>query len=798
MEDLPTTRNTRFAAFGRLLLRRRWLFLVGLVLVLGVLTSGLGQLAFDNSPEVFFRDNDPTLAEYQRFKELFETDEFMFVSVEAPEEWTPEFLTAFRSLVDEISELPHVLEVTAITNVRHIEGEAGQLDVEEYLPAAVVSPEAIASRREAATEHPYYKDVFVTADGSHLGILAETEIIEGEIDYKVELATAARELVEQDPYAAWNPRVVGAPVLDADSQAIVSQESGMFGGMVFLLVAIGFFWVFRSVLGVAMPMIIATLAILSTFGILALLGAPLTVLTPIVPSFMISVGVGASIYLMNEIYLAAHRGMELREAIIYGVKTSGLASLMSVATTAGGLLAFASSEVKPVQDIGVAMGLGLLIAYLLTIVLVPIGFSFAKRVKRSEKREKILHDRVESLYSLARFVEAKRRPILVVFTVLLVVAAAGLLRLEVDYYYLGIFSEDIPLRQDYAAVDEEFKGSYSVEVLVQAPTEEGVKEPELLAAVADLQEFIEAEHADLGAKTYSLVDVVREINQALHDGDPAYYRLPDSREEIAQYLLLYELSGDDELEDLVTADYREARVRIGVHNLPFSRYEALFADIDRWVDEEMTDTEVTAAFGEAPEVEITGLVHLWSKIHEYVGTTQMRALLITAAIVLLVMMVMFRSVPIAIVMSVLNLTAVAFTLGMMGWAGVVLDPYTILVASIALGMLDDDSIHLLKHIQWEIEAGRSLEEAIREAFASAGQAMFYMSAVLVVGFAVYALSDIVSLVKFGLLTAFTIVMGAMVEFFLTPAVLLTLRRVLFPEGATESTLTAGEPELASE
>jgi predicted RND superfamily exporter protein len=426
------------------------------------------------------------------------------------------------------------------------------------------------------------------------------------------------------------------------------------------------------------------------------------------------------------------------------------------------------------------MGLGLLFAYLFSIILVPVGFSLIKKVKRSERRDKMLHARVEWLRGLASFVIARRKAVLVIFAVVAVVAVLGTLRLKADYYYLGLFSEEMPLRQDYAAIDSVFKGTYSVEVLVKAQEEEGVKSPEILRKMAELQAHLESAHADLGTKTYSLVDVIREINQSLHQGDSAYYTLPETREEIAQALLLFELSGDDELEDLVTADYEEARVRVGVRNLPFSRYEHLFADIESYVAENF------ASGPDEPEITVTGLVPLWAAIHRYVGESQVRALIITAFIVLVVLMVMFRSVPLGLVMSVLNFFAVACTLGLMGWLEIPLDPYTILVAAIALGLLDDDSIHMLKHIQWEVAHGKSLEEAIRETFASVGQAMFYISAVLIAAFAVYGTSIITSLAKFGLLTAFTIVMGALVELILTPAVLVTLRSVLFPGARHES------------
>lgn len=724
------------------------------------------RVTFDNTPDSFFLRDDPTLEVYGHFKDLFESDEYSLIVVDAPQQWEPGRMEQLRRLEHDLARLPHVLRVTGITNVRHIEGDDFALDVGQFLPEGLNANELAAKRREALG-HPHYSGLYVSEDGRVFGIVVETEIIEGDIEYKRELADSIRDLLDQDPYAAWNPRIVGAPILDADVREIVDRESALFGAITFALVGFGFLLVFRSWLGVALPLGIASGAIVIAFGIMGLIGAPVTILTPIVPSFLLSVGIGSCVFLLTEIYSRAVSSKPASEVVAGAFRSAGVPCIMASSTTAAALLAFSSSKIKPVMDVGIVMGLGLLAALVLTLLLVPVAFSWQGGLKPSPARARMIGARVHLLERICDLVLARPKRVLAGFACVLLIAAAGLILLRADYHYLGTFKEDTRIRQDYAAADAALAASAAIEVLIEAPEVDAFKEPDALRALDELTRAIEQTDW-MPVETYSLADVVKEINQAVHEGDPNAYRIPDTRAAVAQMLLLFESSGHDELTRLTVPDYDVARLTVRVPNLSDDAYRPLVAAIE---------DEAARLFG--PElgdfhVVVTGLVPMWMQISSYLADSQIKSFLISFAVITLVMIAMFRSLSLGLLMSSVNATVIGLVLGVMGLAGIRLDPYTILIAAIALGILDDDTIHFVKHIQSGLERGEPVADAIRGAYRSAGQAMFYTTAVLACSFSAYALSEVASLAKFGLLVGLTILLGLIIEFLLTPSVVLVL------------------------
>jgi predicted RND superfamily exporter protein len=772
-------------------IRYRIIVLCSLLVFVAGMIATLPRLRFDSAPDSFFMTGDPALTLYKQFREQFNSDTFVYIVMESPSPWSATFVKALRGLTQALRDIDGVIDATSLVNVRHIRPQEGMLMVGDYIPEEATAPAELHKRVAEATRHPYYRNLFISADGTYLGILVRTEIREGQSTYKHIMARRVRELLAQEPFAALHPRAVGSVILATQVQQIVTTESQLFGILVVVLFGLGLLWIFRSGVGVLLPLVVAGLSTCGTFAIMALLDAPFGLLSPIIPQFMISVGAAASVYLLTEIYQEVHEGLTIREAVSKSLRTTGVATGMSVFTTAGGILAFASSDIRPVQEVGLAMGLGLLLSFVLTVLLIPVWFSFVPAVRISAHRHRILQARVQFLVRTAEFIIRWRRTLLGGFAILIGIAIVGVTQLRSDYYYLGMFKRSTPIWKDNKAVEAALAGGTSIELVIKALDGGDIREPSTLKAMRELQAYMHQAYPTLSLKTYSIADVVCELNQALHDGNPAFYQIPDSPEAVAQLLLLFEMSGHDDLSQLVASDYSRGRIRVQINNYPDSYYLKLFEGIKAWEHQHFAQSAgATPAFA----VQHTGVVHLSTVIHKYLMDTQLSSLSMTCLIVMTVMMIMFRSVILGMAMTMLNLMPVVVTLGGMGWLGIPLDPFTVLLSSIALGMLDDDTIHFVKRIQGEMAQGSTLEEAIRQAFASTGQAVFFLGLILAGAFAVYGFSVVASLTKFGLLTSFTIFVGAVMECLLTPSLLLVLPRRLWPNGTKTPTLSAGRPD----
>lgn len=762
-----------FAWYADAFLRHRYVFLAAMLVGVGTLAAFVPKLRFDNSPESFFLREDPTLERYQQFQKLFGSDEYAIVVFERRDPWDSQFIEQLRTLTDRLAQVPDVLEATSIANVRHLVGQDDQLIVEEFIPPEIKDPAEISAKRKAAQEHPYYSNMYVSTDGTFLGIVLKTRIRWGEIDYKIELTKRLRALLAEEPYRGWSPRVVGSPILDADVREIMSRESGTFCVLVLVLMSAVFYIVFRSWLAVVLPVSVALLSVVCALGLMGLTGAPFTMVSAIIPSFLISTGVGPSIFLLSAFFNDVHAGRSPREAVAEALRHSASSSLLSMVTTAAGLFAFSTSKIRPIEELGRTMGTALFISFSITLVLVPFVLASRKRIAASEKRQEMLQGRVQGLRRWAEGVMRYRRILIAAFCLFVVAGISGASQLRSDYHYLGVFKTSTPLRQDYDYVERAMKTSTSVEVVIDTGRPDGVKDPALLQAMLGLERILAERFPDMGAKAYSVADLTSEINQSLNGGSPEAYAIPATAKGVAENMLLYQLSGDDELSNLVSSDFRYARIRVSVAHRPDRENQRIFAVIDQYSQEHMGPSVGS------PKVLVTGLLHLWAAIDDYLAQTEIEALLITALAVALVMIAVFRSVLLGLLVAALNASAVLGTLGLMGFAGIWLDPYTILIASFALGILDDDSIHFVRDIQRRYLEHGNLREAIIGASSSAGQGIFYLSAALACGFATYGFSTVASLSKFGLLIAFTILLGALMEFVFGPTVLLAIGEPLF-------------------
>ncbi|MFV0474651.1 MAG: efflux RND transporter permease subunit [Pikeienuella sp.] len=749
----------RFAAW---VLGRRLMALAIVLVASAVMMSGLARLEFDTSPESFFLDGAPEIRNWENFKQKYQSDEFSFI-VLSPEVADVEFVEGLRALTRDLEKVDGVERVTSLHNVRSITGEDSFIDVGDYLNEDLDETELLA-RLETAAQHPYYRGLFVDETGRKFGILVETINSFSNAD-KAGFSASLREILERPEHARWRGVAIGAPLLDHDVQAIVSAESGMFGSITFVLVMVGFAIAFRSRLAVALPPLVSILSISCALGAMGLWGSDAGLLTPIVPSFLISVGLGTAAYLMSDFTGRRRRGEDTREAIVETMGEAGGAALLANLTTAGALFAFSGSRVLAVRDVGLSLGLGLLAACLFTLILFPVLASlWGDRIKPAPSRDS--HSPL--MARLANLALSAPGVVVGVFTIVVLIAIAGVVKLKTDYYYLGTFKRGGELYQSYERANEAIPVANSIEVLVSLGQVDALKDPAALRAVDELaKRGLAAVDQGVPIKAYTLADVVKELNEQ-NLGD---YAIPDERARIAQLILLFESSGDDELTRVTNPDFEEARLTFLVPSRPYSAFIPLV---------ELIKAQAPALLAEAgyPEasVMVTGVVPLWMQISTFLTETQITSFLMASAFVALVMVLIARSLVIGLAMALINVGCVAIVLGVMGHLGVFLDPFTILIGAIALGMLDDDTIHFARGYLDRRKEGAGLDDALHQTFQTSGKAMGIQTLVLVVAFVVYTTGSVQSLATFGWITTLTILLGLVAEYTVTPAVLVLLTR----------------------
>jgi predicted RND superfamily exporter protein len=768
----------------------RWVvltFSIALLAVCGVLAGGARP---DNSLEAYFDTADPAYADYLRYRDDFGSDEISYILYEAPGDpsgvFGIEVMRKIKSLTEALEkEVPFVEEVTSLANVEYVEGVPGGIEIYELLEEFPEDQAALIAIREKVLSKPLYVGGLVSADGRHAAIILEMEkssidpLEEIRVDpelgdtlgnlYPQATHHAIEEILARPEYAGIELRHVGDVPLNATYNEVIDREYGVLTGITFLVIAALLFFFFRRPIGVIGPLVVVFLSIMVCIAFVALMGWRLDMMFVMVPTLLIAVGVADSVHIVAE-FRSYHVELgDRREAARRTLYLVGPPCLLTSLTTAAGFASMSVAPIKAISHLAIYSAVGVLAAFLLTVTLLFVFLSFGRRHRKREasEREKVLAKGGPLfqgfLTAVTNFTIRRRRSILAAAVVLYVLAGIGIARLKVDSNFLHEFAADHPLRIDVEYVDEIMGGMFSFVYLFDSGESDGIKDPTFLQELDRFQSQV-SRNEDLVKKTYSIGDVLKDLNRSFHEDDRAYQVLPDSRELNAQYLLLYEMSGGDELSDYVTGDFSRASLELRMKAVATSEIKALSDEFDAYLAENPT---------EASEIRITGIGALWLQLMDYITQSQIRGFLLAFAVIAALLCFIFKSVKVGLIAMIPNLSPVIFTLGAMGWIELPLDYVRLLIASVAIGISVDDTIHHMTRFDIEFRRTGSYQEALRASMSEVGRALVITTIVLVMGFLVFLFSVMDSLAAFGSLLAGTITVALVADFLLMPALVLT-------------------------
>jgi predicted RND superfamily exporter protein len=790
--------NEAFARIAGWSFDHRWIVLALSAVLLFVSIVLAGRTRIDNSYEAYFDPDDPIYQAYLNYRDDFGSDEVSYLMYEVPDAeygpWDLEVMGKIAQLTRALEdEVPFIYEVTSLTNAELIEGVPGGLEINELWDEPPQTQEELLEYRERFLNKPLYVGGLLNED-AHYGAISikmdrtSTDPLEDiRLDpdggdglgnlYPQVTGEKVEEIIARPEYAGIRFYHSGDVPLNYLYNRIIEREGGFLplisSGVIGLILA--FF--FRSFIGVAGPLVIIQLSVIVAVAVVGLLGWRLDLMFGSVPNLLTAVAVAHSVHILSEFRLLFAELGDRREALVRTLYLVGAPCLLTSLTTGVGFLSLIVSPIAGISHMAVYSAVGVIAAFLLSITLLTVLLSFGRRTPRQRTIDRV---QVTSkggeamkhlLVAIAGFVIRQRGPILVGFGVLLVVSIAGITRLSVDSNWLLDFSERVKLKAATAKIDDVMGGMANLVYVFDTGEQDGIKDPAVLREIERVQQ--KAEEQDyLVKKSYSIVDILKDLNQALHDGDPAWYRLPETREEVAQYLILYEGSGGDEVEEYVTLDFARANLELRLR-ITNTSYTAKLVDA------------IDAYLAEAPvvhsELRMTGIGALWLKLLDYITVSQVNGFLLAFSVIAVMMMFIFGSVKTGLISMAPNLAPVFLTLGAMGWLGVPLDYSKLMIATVAIGIAVDDTIHLVSRYHHEFRLCGDYRKALIEAMSDVGRALLITSAALVCGFLVFLLSVLDAKANFGILLASTIVAALIADFLLMPALVLTFHP-FGPEG----------------
>ncbi len=527
--------------FSEFVLAWRWPVIIVSVLVTLLIASGAQHLTFASNYRVFFSAANLELTEFEAFQATYtKNDNFMIVLEPADGDvFTGETLAVIEELTEAAWRIPYASRVDSITNFQHTYAIGEELIVEDLVRnAESLSQAELDARRGIALAEPLIRNQLLTESADVTAVNVILQYPEQDVSEVPEAANYVRELVAQIEAENPNINVVisGVSMLNnAFSEAGLLDMATLVPAM-YLILLIMMMVTVRSVSATGATLLVILLSTLTAMGMAGFMGIALTPISASAPTIILTLAIADSIHILVSMRVAMLGGLSKHDAIIDGIRTNFFAVSITSLTTIVGFLALNFSDSPPYHHLGNITAIGIGFAWLFSLTFLPALLSLLPMKAPTPKKRPSDTARMEKL---ADFVIANSKKLLFGTLAATLVLVAMIPTLEFEDQWVEYFDQRLEMRRDNDVALQHF-GLYPIEVSVPSGEPGGVSNPEFLATLEGFTDWIREQPGV--THVYSLTDIMKRLNKNLNEDDPSYYRLPDSRELSAQYLLLYELS----------------------------------------------------------------------------------------------------------------------------------------------------------------------------------------------------------------------------------------------------------------
>ncbi len=827
MQALRQQTEQFFEWWSEFVVRFRWLVLIATLIITPLIVYQIKHGWMDLSIESYLPQDDLAVQNYNEFRNTYGYDNPGMLSIYIPDGvFTLEALGKIKALHEAIDKrVPYVNEITSLVNVRHTRGDDDTLHVDDLIELWPETEADMPAFKELVLSNPNYVGSLISADGKYTTVVIEPNVYSNEYlngvnggdniddlmsgfddgfdDAEADAASSAdkeeqphfikpeeetefsRVVIEiRDEFRSddFVIRGAGGPIMNfslaKDMEISTTQSTGL------ALLVIGFLliFLFRRLSGVLMPLLVVMMSVMVTMAMWPILGYAFNGNTSIVPTFLLAVGIADAVHVLSLFYRRYDAGEEKHKAIAGAMKQTSIAILMTTVTTAASLLSFLSGEMVPTRTLGIFGAIGVVMALIYTIVLLPalLAIMPVKRRKLESMEEGSISVKESGLLAhIDRYIDfcgrygVRHAKAVVAFCAVVgVVALAGVAQVTFSHDPVSWYPEDAEFRVAINTVDENMDGSMTVQLMIDTNKEGALYEPEVLRLFERMEDKLKSySYEGIQAKEVtSILSVVKENHKALNGNDEAYYVIPDDRLTIRQEMLLFENSGADDLEDFTNGTFSKARFTVQmpwynvIHYRGYS--ERMTAELDALVaDSGLGEMNIEM------EAKLVGLLMIFGRSIQVLLWGTVSSYMIAFALVFILMFMLMGSIRRGLLAFSPNIIPILITVGIMGWAGIPINMFTAMIGCIIIGISVDDTIHFMHHFRTYSLQKISTEEAVHKTLQTCGRAITFTSVVLIGGFLVFLFDQFLTSKQFGFFLSIAIFAALMANLILAPALM---------------------------
>jgi len=759
--------NPVWQAIATFLLRRRVIILLILVVLTVFMWSVRGtEISHDLTQVIPMNDNE--LVEYLNFKKEFGEDgNVMVIGIQGPF-FELDLFNGIYDLVEKIKQVEGVENVVGITDLYTVVAdlEDEKFEVQRLVNQKPKTQAELDSIKQVIQDMPFYKGLLI--DGEMQTTLVAVSIVDTFLNSKRKVEVFDRILEKTTAFEDQfdlSLRYAGFPVIRVNVHKTVSKELVIFLILALVVTAITLWLFFKSIYTVIFPMLVVGAVIICSLGIIGLFDYKISLVTGVIPALITVISIPNCVYLITKYHIEYRLNGNKLKSLILVIEKIGIVTIMTNATTAVGLGVLAFTDVQPLKEFGIVAGLSVIAAFFISVLLIPIVFSFLPAPSTGQTRhldrkflgifinflDKIVHQNRWAIYGVAILIAA--------------VSLYGMSKVLPIAYIVDDIPQDSKVLQDMRFIEQHFNGVLPFEILIDTKRKNGVQRLSNLQKIDELQQKL-AEYDEL-SRSISVADVTKFLRQAFWGGDPADYKLPSRNEFnlIRSYLLNTDFNPNKIAKTLTDSLMQKTRVSATVRDIGSLKMYELIDSVQK---------DINAVFDtNRYDVQITGTTQIFMRGNEYLIHNLLTSLVIAFGVIAVLMGLLFRSARMAMISLVPNFLPLVMVAGVMGYLGIPLKPSTALVFGVAFGIAVDDSIHFLARFRLARRLGDSVGKAVSNSFKDTGVSMIYTSIILFFGFVIFTASSFGGTKALGLLTSMTLGIAMFSNLVLLPALLIT-------------------------
>lgn len=756
-EHFPLEGVMRRIAAG--VLRFRIALLMTLVLATIFFGRGLGRFRIADTLSGQLPKDDPEILYIEESFERFGHNEILAVGLELGDVFTAENLELISRLTDRIEKVPNVTEVLSLANAVDMRGTDEGVDFRRLYDTPPVSLAEMEALRRRVLSNPYWIGNVISRDGRAASVNAFLPYKrEGAMAFRLQVVDDVKAIIDEEVPVGMTAHLAGLATLGSESRDSILGDLKTYMWALPIFSCAILYILFHGLRGIVIPQSVIFMTIVWSMGLFFLRGRALSWSTTILPVLIGVICTSDVIHILSRYYEEARRWGKKDKALVEALAHMIRPCFLTSTTTMIGFASLLASRLIPVREFGLYAAVGLAFAYIIGITLTPISLSFLslpRSLTGVESGGPGLLSR--GLARLSRFIATDRLKVPLLTALILGVAAVGIFRIEVETQLSMFLPKESKGLAAYRFFDDRFCGIGQIEIELKG-TEGTFSEPRALEEIDRIQRAIETFPGTL--KGFSVVSFIKDFHKAMNAEEDRFYAIPQDRRTLAEYFLLFEVAGREDLLDaFVTYDRGIARISIWIEGMSSADQLELIERVDGLLGEELDP---------GLSYRLTGGVVIFATLVQALVQSQVNSLFVAFLVITAMMCVHFRSLKVGLVSMIPNMMPIAITLGIMGWMGITLNPATVMIACISLGIAVDDTIHYLSRYHAEYGLDHDRPAATDRTMMSTGRAIVFTSVVIIGGFWLLVFSDFEPNAHFGILTGVTMISALLADLVVAP------------------------------